>query len=417
MSSYKPRIVDAELEELLEAIGAVVIEGPKGCGKTETARRVAASEVRLDVDSSARQAAELDPALILEGEAPRLIDEWQVVPDVWNHVRRAVDDRGKAGQFVLTGSAVPRDNVTRHTGAGRFARLRLRPMSLFESGHSTGDVSLRALLHGGVPRAPDPGLSVTDVVERIAIGGWPAVQTLDPGTALRAMRAYVDEVVRTDVRRVDGVAHDPARVNLFLRAVARNVSTTAAITTLATDVGGDAQELSRTSVYDYHDALTRLMVIEDQPAWGPHLRSKSRVRTAPTRQFVDPAVAVAALRATPERLLGDLELCGFLFQALVVRDLRVYSQPIRGQIFHYRDNTDLEVDAIVETDAGAWGAFEVKLGGGGVDAGAASLLKFADRIDTRRCGKPGVLAVITSTGYAYMRDDGVAVIPIGVLGP
>jgi predicted AAA+ superfamily ATPase len=417
MTRYRPRIVDSELETLLGALGAVVLEGPKGCGKTETARRVAASEVRLDVDVSARQAAELDPALVLGGEVPRLIDEWQVVPDVWNHVRRAVDDRGSPGQFLLTGSAVPRDDATRHTGAGRFARLRMRPMALIESGHSTGEVSLAALLRGEAGRAPDPGLTVSDVVERIAVGGWPAIQGLPVDGALRAMRAYVEEVTRTDIRRVDGVAHEPERVAHFLRSVARNVSTHASMATLASDVGPEADKLSRTSAHDYHDALVRLMVIEDQPAWGPHLRSRSRVRTAPVRHFVDPAMAVASMRATPDRLLGDIEYCGFLFQSLVVRDLRVYAQPLEAQVYHYRDNTDLEVDAIVETADGAWGAFEVKLGAGAVDAAAESLIRFADRVDTRRSGEPAVLAVITGTGYAYIRDDGIAVVPIGVLGP
>ncbi len=399
------------------ALGAVVVEGPKGCGKTETARRVAASEVRLDVDANARQAAEADPTLVLGGAVPRLIDEWQVVPEVWNHVRRAVDDRGSPGQFLLTGSAVPRDDATRHTGAGRFARLRMRPMSLFESGHSTGQVSLAALLRGEAPRAPDPGVTVADIVERIAVGGWPAIQSLPVEAALRAMRAYVGELARTDIRRVDGVAHDPERVEHFLRAVARNVSTHASMTTLASDVGTEAEALSRTSAHDYHDALIRLMVIEDQPAWGPHLRSRSRVRTGPVRHFVDPAVAVAAMPTTPDRLLGDIEYCGFLFQSLVVRDLRVYGQPLEAQVYHYRDNTDLEVDAIVETADGMWGAFEVKLGGGAVDAAAKSLARFAERVDTRRSGAPGVLAVITATGYAYLRDDGIAVVPIGVLGP
>ena len=417
MARYRPRIVDSELEVLLGALGAVVLEGPKGCGKTETARRVAASEVRLDVDANARQAAEADPSLLLGGAVPRLIDEWQVVPDVWNHVRRAVDDRGSPGQFLLTGSAVPRDDATRHTGAGRFARLRMRPMSLFESGHSTGEVSLAALLRGEAPRAPDPGLTVVDIVERIAVGGWPAIQSLPVEAALRAMRAYVGEVARTDIRRVDGVAHNPERVEHLLGAVARNVSTDASMTTMASDVGTDAEELSRTSAHDYHDALTRLMVIEDQPAWGPHLRSRSRVRTGPTRHIVDPAVALAAMRAAPDRLLGDIEYCGFLFQSLVVRDLRVYGQPLEAQVYHYRDNTDLEVDAIVETADGMWGAFEVKLGGGAVDAAARSLTRFADRVDTRRSGSPGVLAVVTGTGYAYRRDDGIAVVPIGVLGP
>ncbi|HKK92029.1 MAG TPA: AAA family ATPase, partial [Longimicrobiales bacterium] len=289
---YRPRVIDRELRGLLDSIGAVVIEGPKGCGKTETARQVAASEVRLDVDRNARRAVEIDPGLVLDGSVPRLIDEWQIAPELWNHVRRTVDDRGATGQFILTGSAVPRDDATRHTGAGRFARLRMRPMSLFESGHASGEVSLRALLDGEPPRAPDPGLSVAQVVERIAVGGWPGFQDRPVEGALQATRAYVDEVARTDIRRVDGVAHDPERVLRFMRSLARNVSTSASTTTLATDVREGQDGLARNTAADYHDTLTRLMVIEDQPSWGPHLRSKSRVRSAPRRHFVDPALAV-----------------------------------------------------------------------------------------------------------------------------
>lgn len=414
---YRPRVVDRHLTDLLSAVGAVVIEGPKGCGKTETARQVAASEVRLDVDPNARRAVSIDPSLVLDGPVPRLIDEWQIAPDLWNHVRRAVDDRRGTGQFILTGSAVPKDDETRHTGAARFARLRMRPMSLFESGHSTGAVSLRALLDGAPPRAVDPGMTVPSIVERIAIGGWPGFHDQAVGRASTAMRAYVDEIARTDIQRVDGVAHDPERVQTLMRSLARNVSTMASMSTLAKDVDGDDGRLARNTVSSYYDALTRLMVVEDQPAWAPHLRSKSRIRSAVRRHFVDPSLAVAVLRATPERLLGDLELLGFLFESLVVRDMRIHAQALDAQVFHYKDNTDLEVDVIVEAADGRWGAFEVKLGTGAVDAAAESLLRFAARVDTRRSGPPQVLAAVVGTGFAYLRDDGVAVIPIGVLGP
>ncbi|MDP2959341.1 MAG: DUF4143 domain-containing protein [Longimicrobiales bacterium] len=405
------------MSELLSSVGAVVIEGPKACGKTETARQVAASEVRLDVDQNARQAVAIDPSLVLEGAAPRLIDEWQMAPALWNHVRRAVDDRRAAGQFILTGSAVPPDDVTRHTGAGRVARMRLRPMSLYESGHSPGQVSVSALLDGTPPRAPDPGSTVADLVERIAVGGWPGFLGQPVAIAQRAVRAYLDEICRTDIRRVDGVDHDPERVLMLMRSLARNVSTMVSLSTLAQDAGGSEGALAKNTVSAYHDALTRLMVVEDQPAWAPHLRSRSRIRTTPRRHFVDPSLAVAALRATPDRLLMDLNLLGFLFESLVIRDLRVYAQASDAQVLHYKDNTDLEVDAIIEAADGRWAAFEIKLGVGAVDEGAQSLLRFVSRIDTQKCGPPQILGVILGTGLAYMRPDGVAVIPIGTLGP
>jgi predicted AAA+ superfamily ATPase len=414
---YRPRVVDRELRDLLSSMGAVVIEGPKACGKTETARQVARSEVRLDVDMNARQAVSIDPSLVLEGATPRLIDEWQLAPALWNHVRRSVDDRRTPGQFVLTGSAVPANDVTRHTGAGRLARLRMRTMTLYESGHSTGQVSLAEVLSGTPPRAPDMGMKVQHLAERIAVGGWPGLLDQPVPQALRAVRAYVDEVRRTDIRRVEGVAHDPDKVLLLMRSLARNVSTMTSLATLARDVGAADEALAKNTAGTYYEALMRLMVVEDQPAWAPHLRSRSRVRTSPRRQFVDPSVAVAALRATPERLLGDLNLLGILFESLVVRDLRVYAQACDAQVLHYKDNTDLEVDAVVEAADGRWAAFEIKLGVGGVDEGAGSLTKFAGRVDIGKCGPPAMLGVITGTGLAYARPDGIAVIPIGALGP
>jgi predicted AAA+ superfamily ATPase len=414
---YRPRIVDRELTELLASMGGVVIEGPKASGKTETARQIAASEVRLDVDPSALQAASVDPSLLLGGTVPRLLDEWQLAPALWNHVRRAIDDRKAAGQFILTGSAVPTDDVTRHTGAGRIARLRMRPMSLFETGHASGEVSLSKVVEGDGARAGDTQTTVTDLAERIAVGGWPGLLGHTVPQALRAVRAYVDEVRRTDIQRVDGVAHDPDKVLLLMRSLARNISTMVSLATLGRDVGAVDEALAKNTVSTYYDALTRLMVVEDQPAWAPHLRSRSRIRTSPRRHFVDPSLAVAVLRATPERLLQDLNLLGFLFESLVIRDLRIYAQAFDAEVLHYKDNTDLEVDAIVEVADGRWAAFEIKLGTGGVDVGAESLKTFASRVDTQKAGPPQALGVITGTGVAYTRPDGISVIPISVLGP
>ena len=414
---YRPRVVDAELTQRLAATGAVVIEGPKACGKTETARQAAASEVLLDVDENARQAVSVDPALVLEGETPRLLDEWQLEPAIWNHVRRAVDGRAVPGQFILTGSAVPADDVTRHTGAGRITRLRMRPMSLYEADRSTGRISLARLLAAEPTRSPDPQLTVADLAHEVAAGGWPGLRGLEEPAALDAVRGYLDEIRRVDVSRVDGKRRDPNRVGRLLQSLARNVATSVAITTLATDTAEFGEALNRDTVSDYLDVLGRLMVIEDQPAWGPHLRSRYVLRTAAKRHFVDPSLAVAALRATPERLLQDLNLFGFLFESLAIRDLRVYAQSADAQVLHYHDSDGLEVDAIVQAAGGPWAAFEIKLGPGQVDAAATSLLKFAKRIDTEKCGEPAALGVIVGTGYGYVRDDGITVIPIGAMGP
>ncbi len=415
--AYQPRIADAELTARLASTGAIVIEGLKACGKTETARQVAASEVLLDIDDNARQAIAIEPKLVLEGETPRLIDEWQIEPVIWNHVRRTVDDRGLPGQFILTGSAVPADDVTRHTGAGRLTRLRLRPMTLFETGHSSGAASLASILSNAFENCPDPGLSIADITERLTVGGWPAQQKLTTSQSLQRTRDYLEEITRVDINRVDGGRRDPGKVTRVTQTLARNVATSVSVRTLAVDAGGADGALEDETVRSYLDALERLMIIEDQPAWAPHLRSRSILRSAAKRHFTDPSLAVAALRSTPERLLKDMNLLGLLFESMVIRDLRVYAQANDARVLHYRDNTGLEVDAVVETAGGQWAAFEIKLGAGQADVAAASLLKFADRVDTRKCGKPALLGVIVGGGYGYLRKDGVAVVPLGAMGP
>lgn len=414
--AYQARVVDKELAEKLASTGAVVLEGPKACGKTETARQMAASEVLLDVDENARQTLAVEPGLVLEGEVPRLIDEWQIEPVIWNHIRRAVDDRGLPGQFILTGSAVPADDITRHTGAGRLTRLRLRPMTLLETGHSNGSASLHDFLAGTFQHYPDPGLKIGDLAERIAVGGWPGYRDLTVTQSLRRVRDYLEEIARVDINRVDHRRHDPGKVARVMQSLARNLATAVSIRTLAVDAGGADGALEHETVHNYLDALERLMIIEDQPAWAPHLRSRSILRKASKRHFVDPSLAVAALRATPERLLKDMHLFGFLFESMVIRDLRVYAQANDARVLQYRDNTELEVDAIVEAADGRWAAFEIKLGAGQVDAAAANLLKFAERVDTDKCGTPALLGVIIGSGYGYRRKDGVAVIPVGALG-
>lgn len=409
--------MDVELAARLDATGAVVIEGPKACGKTVTARQRAASEVLLDVDDNARRLADVDPARLLEGSTPRLIDEWQLEPSIWNVLRRAVDDRAEPGQFILTGSAVPADEMTRHTGAGRLTRLRMRPMSLYETELSTGEVSLGDVLSGETPRSADPGLSVPELAEAICRGGWPGFRGLDLTSGLRAVRDYLDEIRRVDVSRLGDGRRDPDKVGQLLRSLARNAATYAAASTLARDAGGSDGPLKDDTARAYIDALQRLMIVEDQHAWAPHLRSKYVLRAGPKRHFVDPSLAVAALRGSPDGLLRDLNLFGFLFESLVVRDLRVYAQAADADVLQYRDSNGLEVDAIVQAANGEWAAFEIKLGPGQVDEGAATLLRFARQVDTSKVGEPAVLAVIVGTGYGYVRDDGIAVVPIGALGP
>ena len=416
--SYIPRIVDAELARRLESARIVVLEGAKACGKTETALQVAQSVVRLDIDSGARLAAAADPLLVLEGKTPRLIDEWQTEPAIWNHARTLTDDRKLNGQFILTGSSVPEDDPNRHAGTGRFSFIRMRPMSLFESGESAGTVSLFSLMAGGPARSVEAKLSVPDLAKLIVRGGWPAQQGVSVDAAAQAAKDYVAQTSHVDVSRINGTRRDPVKVGRLLASLARNVATEVSDSTLAKDASTGAEEMSRNTVLDYLDVLTRLMVIEDQPAWAPHLRSATPLRQAPKRHFVDPSLAVAALGVGPEFLERDLNYLGLLFESLVIRDLRVLSQPLDGKVLHYRDKKGLEVDAIVQLTDGRWGAFEVKLGGEKlIEDGAASLLRFADGIDTSKTRAPAILCVICMSGYGYVREDGVAVIPIRSLAP
>lgn len=415
--SYRSRILDGLLRHRLASQGAVLIEGPRACGKTTTARQFAASEVLLDIDEDARQAAEVEPSLVLQGPTPRLIDEWQLEPKIWNHLRREVDDRGEVGQFILTGSAVPADDITRHTGAGRISRLEMRPMTLYELGHSSGTVSVADLLDGIFDGSREIEFSLHDLAEFIAAGGWPGHLGRDSDAAVQAMRDYVEELCRSNVSRVGDKKRDPDRVRRLLRSLARNTGTYAAATTLAEDTGGAEEAISARTAREYVTALERLRIVEVQPPWSTHLRSKSRLRRSPKWHFVDPSLAVACLGAMPERLLEDMNLFGFLYESLVTRDLRVYAQAADASVYQYRDNTGLEVDAIVEAVDGRWAAFEIKLGKSRVDEAAEDLLKFENRVDTTRAGEPAMLGVVVSSGYGYRRDDGVAVIPLGSLGP
>jgi predicted AAA+ superfamily ATPase len=415
---YRPRVADGELALKLAAGGAVLIEGPRACGKTETASKAAYSEVRLDVDHAARAAGLVDPATLLEGERPRLIDEWQLVPEVWNHVRRAVDDAGgAAGSFILAGSAVPPDDATRHSGAGRFLRLRMRPMSLSEAGYGTGDVSLAAVLAGAGARAGRAKFALREVAELVSVGGWPGLQNRTTDQAVEAMRGYVEDTIRLDLPRLDGVQRDPERVRRLLASLARYTACPVRNGALAADVGGEEDPIKRQTVGEYIDALSRVFVVENLAAWDPALRSASRLRQTAKRHFVDPSIAVAALGTHPSHLERQVDTLGLLFESLVVRDLRIYAQALDARVFHYHDNTGLEADAVVETRDGRWAAFEVKLGRRDIDKAAAALLKLRDRIDTARHGEPTLLGVVTADAYGLRRPDGVWEIPVGALAP
>jgi len=415
---YTRRVADDELQRCLAAAGAVLIEGPRASGKTSTAQQIAASEVFLDVDQVAQDMIAVNPRLVLEGATPRLIDEWQTAPGIWNHVRRVVDERPGKGHFILTGSAVPPDDITRHTGAGRIVRMRLRPMSLFELGHSTGQVSISEVLTGQPVTSPSTDLSVQDLAELICVGGWPGHLNSSLEEAIRVNRSYIADICRTDLQRVDGVRRDPERVRRFLQSLARNVATLASLATIARDVSGpELGSMTGHTASAYLASLARLMVVEDQPAWQIHVRSRSRLQVSPKRHFVDPSIAAAALDTEPGHLLRDFAWLGLLFESLVIRDLRVHAQAMGARVYHYRDDAGLEVDAVVEVEPGRWAAFEIKLGLSRIDDAAKSLLKFADRVDTSRCGEPATLGVIVERGYGYVRPDGVSVIPLAALGP
>lgn len=418
MPGYRPRTADAVVGGSLQRRGAVLIEGCRGCGKTWTARSFARSEARLD-DEAALMLAAADPAAVLTGEAPRLLDEWQNAPGLWNRVRRECDDRALPGQFLLTGSASPRDDITRHTGVGRIARVLMRPMSLQESGRSDGSVSLRGLFDGDAFSAmPRPGQGLGEIAAAICAGGWPAGLDLAEDQARLGAGDYLDEIVRLELPAVNGVTHNPAAVRRLMRSIARHTATEAKMSTLAADTGAEGP-LGRNTVAAYLDALERVFVVEDQPAWSVRLRSRATLRKAAKRHFVDPSLSAQLLRVSPRRLLADPATLGLLFESLVVRDLRIYSQPERGEVFHYRDDTGLEVDAVIERDDGAWIAAEVKVNPGpdAVDSAAGALLRLRGKVSPARTRDMAALLVVTSAGAAYRRPDGVQVAPVTTLGP
>ena len=425
-AEYKKRVVDEILDFYLESMGAVLIEGPKWCGKTRTGEEHAKSVVKLqDPDNvdKYRAAIKAKPSILLEGPTPRLIDEWQDFPILWNAVRHLVDERGEDGQFILIGSAVPcegkKDKIPpRHTGTGRIVRMRMRPMSLWESGESTGEISLSALFDGAGEVSGRSSIGVDEIAHLVCRGGWPqAVLAKTPRAAYMKSSSYVDEVVHEDVHRVDGVERNPDRVRNLLKSLARNISTMATNETLLQDLKANDSSISEKTLSSYLNALRKIFLVEDVPAWSPSLKSRLAIRSSMKRQFVDPSVATAVLGATPRRLLNDFRSFGSFFESLCVRDVRVYAQTLDGEVRHYRDQTGLEADMIVALKDGRWGAVEVKLGAGDIDSAAEGLKKLRAKVDVGRMGHPSFLMILTGTDLGYTRDDGVVVCPLGCLRP
>ena len=415
---YLSRICDFELQNALATMGATLIEGAKWCGKTSTATNAARSTLFMqdpDKTRSYQEMADTKPSLLLKGENPRLIDEWQMVPVLWDAVRFEVDRRGLAGQFILTGSAVPADNVTAHTGTGRFARILMRPMSLYESKESNGTVSLADLFDEKQDVEGVSNLSVEQIAFALCRGGFPATIGKPNTTALRMSADYVEAIINQDISRVDGVDKNPNRVRMLLRSLARNIATMTSGQTILKDMESAETSISDKTFDVYYNALRRIFVVEDMPAWSPSLRSKTAIRTSPKRHFVDPSIATAVMRINPEAVLKDFEYFGFLFEALCARDIRVYAQRNDGDVFHYRDRNGLEADMIVQLRDGRWGAVEVKLGNKQIEQAAENLLKLKEKIDTDKMREPSFLLVLTGGQYAYRRKDGVYVVPIGCL--
>ena len=419
--SYRSRIVDSTLSRKLRGKGAILIEGPKWCGKTTTAEQYSNSILSVDdpvtIDANIAM-SEIDPEKLLQGEQPRLLDEWQVAPKLWDAVRHHVDHHKGRGQFILTGSSVPADvTKTVHSGTGRFGWILMRPMTLFESGDSTGDVSLNDLFNSSqVSGGSD--IDLDRLAFLICRGGWPESIDMDEDVALDQAFDYIDAVINVDMSRVDDKKRDPQKVRALLRSYARNQGSQIPQSSISADVSSnDTTDVSETTVSEYLQALRKLHVVEDMNAWNPNLRSKTAVRTSSTRYFVDPSLAVASLRIGPQDLIKDIRTMGFFFEALVVRDLRVYAESLDGDVYHYRDNLDNECDAVVHLRDGRYALIEIKLGGETlIEGGAETLKKVLRRIDTSKMGEPSFMAIVTGTErYAYRRKDGIWVVPIGSL--
>ena len=421
---YRHRIADSILSNKLKGMGAVLIEGPKWCGKTTTAEQQSKSIIYMDnprLRDSYIEAVSLDPNLILDGAVPRLIDEWQIAPKLWDAIRFTVDHRSEDGQFILTGSAVPpmdKEELKKtHTGTGRISRIKMRTMSLWESGDSSGKISLEALFAGERQSA----ICSTDL-EHIAYlscrGGWPRAIFQESGISLERATDYLEAVIHSDINRVDGSIRNPERVSRLLRSYARLLGTQAPLSVISSDLASNENDsFDVRTVQSYINALKLIFVIEDMPAWNPNLRSKAAIRTSDTRYFVDPSIAVASLGIGPKDLTTDLKTFGFIFENLCVRDLRIYAEALNGNVYHYRDSLGLECDSVVHLRNGKYGLIEIKLGGDKlIEEGAANLIKLNKKLDTEKMTSPSFMMVLTAVGdFAFQRKDGVYVVPITCL--
>ena len=425
MTNYRIRVADALLSDKLAGKGAVLIEGPKWCGKTTTAEQIAKSVLYMaDQDSLKRnlQIADFKPSRLLEGAKPRLLDEWQIAPKLWDAVRFAVDHTPGFGHFVLTGSTVPderRDEI-QHSGTGRISRMKMRPMSLWESGESSGTVSLGGLFAGGEFAGGDSGLTLEELAFLACRGGWPSVVGMKGKVALDQSYDYVESVTERDISKPDGVSRDPDTARRIMHSYARLQGTQAAYTAIRNDIAGhESDTFNEDTIVSYVGALKKIFVVDDMKAWCPNLRCKTPVRTSDTRYFADPSIATAALGASPSALMDDLPTFGLVFETLAARDLRTYAEPLDGKLYHYLDKSGLECDIVISLRDGRYGMVEVKLGGDTlIDKGAASLLAVAKRIDTTRMSAPSFCMVLVADGdFAYRRKDGVIVCPIGCLRP
>ena len=421
VDNYKKRIVDSILQKKLKAKGAVLIEGPKWCGKTTTAEQISKSILYMANPENKEQnlmLADINPSLLLKGDVPRLIDEWQLAPKLWDAVRFEVDHRKSEGQFILTGSSVPADkNLITHTGTGRISFLLMRPMSLYESLESNGTVSLADLFASKEVSGVN-NLSLEDIAYLCCRGGWPRSISMEKDIALEQAFDYYDAVVNSDISRIDGIKRESIRVKNLIRSYARNIGSQASIETLRNDmINNDSFSLDGDTVFSYINALKKIFVVEDSPAWNPNLRSKTAIRSSDTRYFIDPSIATASLGIGPSDLINDLNTFGLVFENLCVRDLRVYAESMNGSLYHYRDSSSLECDAVIHLRNGDYGLIEIKLGGDMlIEEGASNLIKLKDKLDTTKMKKPSFLMILTATGnYAYKLKDDIYVVPIGCL--
>ena len=422
MNNYKLRIADKLLVNKLKGKGAVLIQGAKWCGKTTTAEQIAKSILYMAKSEDKTQnliLADINPSTLLKGETPRLIDEWQIAPKLWDAIRFEIDHRNTEGNFILTGSSVPADmkEVT-HSGTGRFAWLTMRPMSLYESGESNGSVSLEKLFKNENSISAQNQLSFEDIAFLCCRGGWPRSTFMEKEIALEQAFDYYDAVVESDISKVDNVNRNPNRVKNLMKAYARNIGTQASIETIKNDMKqNDSSTLDSDTIYSYIEALKKIFVVEEASAWNPNLRSQTAIRTSNTRYFVDPSIATAALGIGPNDLINELKTFGFIFETLCIRDLRVYAESINGSLYHYRDANGLECDAVIHLRNGSYGLIEIKLGGDMlINEGVENLKNMRNKIDTIKMNKPSFLMVLTATGnYAYKREDGVYIVPIGCL--